>query len=221
MSSIGIQEQAPNRHFGDDPYSTGGLDEKRFVFVDGQDVPARLRTQKHLRVGELGFGLGLSALALMQAAQEAGATVELVSFELYPQPWAVLTALWRRVGGEVGAALAQAVESLADGEGGCIAAGPLLLDLRVGDARQLVPTLPAEATFDAWFLDGHAPTKNPELWKASLLQEVGLRTKAGGTVATYSCARVVKDALAGAGFELRREVGFGQKRHRLVGYKKR
>ena len=40
-----------------------------------------------------------------------------------------------------------------------------------GDARETLPRWQGQA--DAWYLDGFSPAKNPELWGADLMAEVG------------------------------------------------
>jgi tRNA U34 5-methylaminomethyl-2-thiouridine-forming methyltransferase MnmC len=87
-------------------------------------------------------------------------------------------------------------------------------NLILGDARKTVPDWVAEA--DAWFLDGFAPSKNPELWEETLLAEVGRHTSAGGSASTYSAAGAIRRALTAAGFEVSRVPGFGRKRHMTV-----
>ncbi|MGB1209648.1 MAG: tRNA (5-methylaminomethyl-2-thiouridine)(34)-methyltransferase MnmD, partial [Paracoccaceae bacterium] len=90
-----------------------------------------------------------------------------------------------------------------------------LPDLRfrlvVGDARTTLPQWQARA--DAWFLDGFAPAKNPELWEPDLLQAVYDHTAPMGTAATYTAAGAVRRALTAAGFDVTRVAGFGRKRH--------
>ena len=87
----------------------------------------------------------------------------------------------------------------------------LHLRLIEGDARQMVPAWEARA--DAWFLDGFAPARNPELWGAPLMAAVAAHTNPGGTFATYTAAGHVRRALADAGFAVERVPGFGRKRH--------
>ncbi len=84
-----------------------------------------------------------------------------------------------------------------------------------GDARQSLPAWAGQA--DAWFLDGFAPAKNPELWDPALLAEVARRTAPGGTFATYTAAGHVRRALAAAGFAVARLPGYGRKRHMTAG----
>jgi tRNA U34 5-methylaminomethyl-2-thiouridine-forming methyltransferase MnmC len=72
---------------------------------------------------------------------------------------------------------------------------------------------------DAWFLDGFAPARNPEMWEPALLRAVCERTAPGGTVATYSAAGAVRRTLAGAGLSVVRVQGFDTKRHMTVGHR--
>jgi len=89
--------------------------------------------------------------------------------------------------------------------------GAVSLRLQLGDARRLLPAWSGAA--DAWFLDGFAPARNPELWAPELMAEVFAHTAPGGTAATYTAAGDVRRGLAAAGFEVRRVAGFGRKRH--------
>jgi tRNA U34 5-methylaminomethyl-2-thiouridine-forming methyltransferase MnmC len=85
----------------------------------------------------------------------------------------------------------------------------------MGDARRTVPAWDGMA--DAWFLDGFAPARNPELWEPALLQAVAAHTAPEGTCATYSAAGHVRAALADAGFAVARLPGYGRKRHMTIG----
>ena len=63
---------------------------------------------------------------------------------------------------------------------------------------------------DAWFLDGFAPAKNPNMWQASLFTLIKRYSHIGSTVATFSVARPVRTGLAQAGFALKKTPGFEQ-----------
>jgi tRNA 5-methylaminomethyl-2-thiouridine biosynthesis bifunctional protein len=69
---------------------------------------------------------------------------------------------------------------------------------------------------DAWFLDGFAPTKNPNMWHTSLFTLIKRYSQIGSTVATFSVARPVRTGLAQAGFTLKKTPGFGRKREMLT-----
>jgi len=89
------------------------------------------------------------------------------------------------------------------------------VDLRlfVGDARGLPKAPGAFEPAHAWFLDGYAPDRAPELWEPELLAWVARSTVPGGTAATYSAAGTVKRGLRDAGFVVVRAAGWGAKRH--------
>ena len=99
--------------------------------------------------------------------------------------------------------------------GGVIELPHLRLDVIVGDARETVPLWPDQA--DAWFLDGFAPAKNPQLWEPGLLAEVARHTRQNGTCATYTAAGFVRRGLRDAGFAVERAKGYGRKRHMTTG----
>lgn len=204
----------------EDPYYSlhDGLAETRHVFLAGNDLPERFCDGFH--VGELGIGTGLNLLALWHLWQQHApeGTLFYTGFEAFPMgasemkralaPFPELAAL--------APALLTAWES---GAAGFEAEG-LVARFVMGDARTTLPAWAHAApapVIDAWFLDGFAPARNPELWEPDLLACVGQSTRAGGTVATYSAAGAVRRALEAAGFEITRVPGFGRKRHMTRG----
>lgn len=192
----------------DDPYFSlaGGLAETRHVFLDGNDLPARLRPGFH--VAELGFGTGLNCLAL---ASVASVPVVMTSFEAFPMSVAQLERAHAAF-----PALAGLAGELRAGWGGThLRIGPVDLQLVIGDVGATLSDWPGRA--DAWFLDGFAPAKNPAMWSEAVMVEIGRHSAPGASFATYTAAGHVRRALAGAGFEVRRRPGFGRKRHMSVG----
>jgi len=85
------------------------------------------------------------------------------------------------------------------------------LTLIAGDVRDTLPRWSGQV--DAWFLDGFAPARNPQMWEPALLMQVADRLAPGGTLATYTAAGAVRRALADAGLEVARVPGYGRKRH--------
>jgi len=217
--------QPRSRRFGDIYFSrTGGLDETRHVFLEGNRLPERFAALPgggRFVIGETGFGTGLnflSAWRLFEALAPDDAQLDFVSTELYPlsaedlaralgswpelSPWTEL--LLRQYG-----ALAPGWHRFD------FAPRRARLTLLVGDARQTLPDL--HGTVDAWFLDGFAPSRNPQLWEPALLATLGRLSAPGCTLATYSCAGPVRRALDAAGFSVRKVPGFGAKREMLAG----
>lgn len=198
-----VGEIPVSRRF-DDPYFSlaGGLAETRHVFLDGNDLPARLRPGFH--VAETGFGTGLNLLAL---ARIATVPVRFTSFEAWPLTVAELARAHAAF-----PALAPLARQLREGWGADeFHVGQVAVRVIVGDARGTLPAWQGAA--DAWFLDGFSPARNPELWSPELMAAVGAHTAPGGSFATYTAAGHVRRALAAAGFTVTRAPGFAGKRH--------
>ncbi len=195
----------------DDPYYSleNGLAETRHVFLSGNDLPARFRDGFH--VAELGFGTGLNLLATLAAwrAAEVPGVLRFTSFEAYPMAPADMIAAQAAFPklSEIASELAPLWQHGTRD----IRLPDLEFRLIEGDARQTLPGWDGVA--DAWYLDGFSPAKNPELWQAALLAEVGRHTAPGGTAATYTAAGFVRRGLETAGFAVTRVPGYGRKRH--------
>ena len=73
------------------------------------------------------------------------------------------------------------------------------LKLIIDDARKAITLLP-DNHFDVIFLDPFSPKKCPELWTEEFFKEIYRVSKSGARLATYSCARSVRDNLKVVGF---------------------
>ena len=201
----------------DDPYFSldNGLAETRYVFLDGNDLPARFRDGFH--VAELGFGTGLNLLAsldLWRSSKQTG-TLWFTSFEAFPmQPEDMIRA--QRAFPELAPIAAELAPFWSEGAR-TITLPDLHFTLVAGDARTTLAALANPA--DAWFLDGFAPAKNPEMWEPGLLELVAQKTAPNGTAATYTAAGHVRRALDAAGLVTTRIPGFGRKRHMTIARK--
>ncbi|HAU5429238.1 bifunctional tRNA (5-methylaminomethyl-2-thiouridine)(34)-methyltransferase MnmD/FAD-dependent 5-carboxymethylaminomethyl-2-thiouridine(34) oxidoreductase MnmC [Cronobacter malonaticus] len=222
-----------SRDFDDVYFSNDdGLEETRYVFLDGNQLPERFMTHPRdsFIVAESGFGTGLNFLTLWQAFAafrdaHPDATLQrlhFISFEKFPltdadlksahahwpelAPWAQqLQAQWPM-------ALPGCQRLVLDG--GCVT-----LDLWLGDINELVDTLDDthNRQVDAWFLDGFAPSKNPEMWTPGLFAAMARLARPGGTLATFTSAGFVRRGLIEAGFNVVKRKGFGRKREMLTG----
>lgn len=206
-----VDGQVPVSQQFDDPYFSlqNGLAETRYVFLQGNDLPARFAPGFH--IAELGFGTGLNMLTVWAEWERAGRRdpLRFTSFEAFPM-----------ARDDMATALASFPEladwrdrflALWSGGTGVCDLGSLHLTVVPGDARQSLPGWDGAAS--AWFLDGFSPAKNPELWSEELMAEVARHTASGGTAATYTAAGFVRRGLAAAGFDVTRASGFGNKRH--------
>ena len=201
--------------------SSGGLEQARTVFLAGNDLPARWRKREHFTIIETGFGLGLNFLATW-AAWEADPQrcerLHFVSAELHPFTREDLR-LAHGSRPEIASLVTQLTEQWPVLTPGFhrlhLAHGRIVLTLLLGDARQLLPQLKAQA--DAFYLDGFSPATNPEMWSEELIHELPRLAATGATLATWSVRGALRRALATAGFEWVKRPGFAAKREMLVG----
>lgn len=203
-----------SRAFGDPYYSLDdGLAESRHVFLAGNDLPDRFAPGFH--IAELGFGTGLNLCAALIAWRRSGATGRLgyTGFEAYPLSADEMQMALRAFPEAL--AVAAPILDAWDAGDTRIVLDDLEAEIVIGDARETLPRWPGMAA--AWFLDGFAPARNPELWEAPLLAEVARHTVPGGSCATYSAAGEVRRGLEAAGFTVARVPGFGRKRHMTIG----
>lgn len=228
----GAGEVPVSRQFGDVYFSKkNGLDETRHVFLQGNDLAERLsRLQSHQMfvIAETGFGTGLNFLAVWQLWQQVrreqparAGRRHFISVEKYPLSLADLTralASWPELADLSAQLLAQYPLPIA----GChrlqFADEALTLDLWLGEAAQCLPLMTCLQGVDAWFLDGFAPSCNPELWQEQIFTHIVRLSRPGTTFASFSVAGVVKRALREHGIVVKRPPGFGHKREMLKAY---
>lgn len=223
-----------SEQFGDIYFSNqDGLAEARHVFLQGNHFPSRFGT--HVRseciIAETGFGTGLNFLTLWQAFtqfQQTSPTATLkrlhyVSFEQFPLTASDLKnahAHWPELEHYSTELCAQWPLPLAGCHRLILAQGMITLDLWFGDINTLLPQLRQTLyrKIDAWFLDGFAPAKNPQMWSDTLFKAMANSIRDKGTFATFTAAGFVKRGLQSAGFEVKKITGFGQKREMLTGF---
>ncbi|WP_416138092.1 bifunctional tRNA (5-methylaminomethyl-2-thiouridine)(34)-methyltransferase MnmD/FAD-dependent 5-carboxymethylaminomethyl-2-thiouridine(34) oxidoreductase MnmC [Halomonas sp. HK25] len=218
-------EEAPRSTDFDDVYFSRhvGRAETEHVFLGGNRLPERFADWQERRpfaIGETGFGTGLNMLcawACFDTHAAPGARLHLVSTEKFPldrEDLARALAIWPDLAGRAEALVVQWPEPVAGVHR--LWLGPrVTLDLHFGDAAERLALL--DGRVDAWFLDGFAPSKNPEMWQPELFEAMAAHSRPGATFATFTCAGVVKRGLAATGFAWRKMPGFGRKREMLAG----
>ncbi|WP_018985196.1 bifunctional tRNA (5-methylaminomethyl-2-thiouridine)(34)-methyltransferase MnmD/FAD-dependent 5-carboxymethylaminomethyl-2-thiouridine(34) oxidoreductase MnmC [Methylophilus methylotrophus] len=204
-----------------------GLAETRFVFLQHNQLQQRwqqLATDRpsHFVIVETGFGSGLNFLAALQLWQQTApphAHLHFVSVEIAPftlQDLQTAHAHFPELA-DVSQALCQQYRLLQPGINQIeLPAFSTSLTLHIGDSTQILPQLNLKA--DAWFLDGFAPAKNPQMWQPYLFECMARCAHNGSTFATFTSAGLVKRGLQSAGFAVNKTRGFGHKREMLYGH---
>jgi len=218
-------EEVPHSTAFDDVYFSrhDGRAETEHVFIHANRLPERLKAWQADRpfvIGETGFGTGLNMLcawACFEANAPPAARLHLISTEKFPlerEDLARALAAWPDLAERAARLVAQWPEPVA-GVHRLWLDDRVTLDLHFGDTTERLERL--EGRVDAWFLDGFAPSKNPEMWQPELFAAMAARSRPGATLATFTCAGVVKRGLKAAGFAWRKVPGFGRKREMLAG----
>jgi tRNA 5-methylaminomethyl-2-thiouridine biosynthesis bifunctional protein len=201
--------------------SDGGFAQARAVFLAGSGLPARWSGTDRFVVLETGFGLGLNFIATWAAwldDPDRPSRLHYVAVERHPFRRDDLRALWMRYPACEGLAaeLLEAWPPLLRGFHRIeLQQGRVVLTLLFDDAATALPEV--DATADAVYLDGFAPSRNPDLWSGEVIAQVARLARPGATVATWTVAGAVRARLQAAGFAVERRAGFGRKREMLVG----
>ncbi|RZF31035.1 bifunctional tRNA (5-methylaminomethyl-2-thiouridine)(34)-methyltransferase MnmD/FAD-dependent 5-carboxymethylaminomethyl-2-thiouridine(34) oxidoreductase MnmC [Paraburkholderia sp. UYCP14C] len=212
-------------HYDDIYHSAvGALEQAQYVFLHGNELPDRWRSRRTFTVLETGFGIGINFLVTWAAWRADPARCErlhFVSIEKHPFSAADLrrvhaTTISDPLIAGLADTLANAWPMLVPGTHRLeFEEGRVVLTLIFADALDSLPSLRLRA--DAFYLDGFAPAKNPELWSPAIFKALARVAGDDATFSTYSSAGDVKRALTQCGFEYRKVDGFGWKRAMLVG----
>lgn len=228
------QENTPVSDKFDDVYFSNqdGLAETHYVFLEGNQLWERWVNyqESHFVIAETGFGTGLNFFAVTTLFREFRQKypdsplkrLYFISFEKYPL---LLDALQQaHLAYPQFSHLAQHLQqNWLNPIQGCYRFhfDETTLDLWFGDVAENLPQLGdyMNGKIDAWFLDGFAPSKNPDMWNEQLYQQMFRFTKPQGTFATFTAASAVRKGLENAGFNMTKRKGFGKKRECLSGQK--
>ncbi len=206
---------------------SGAWGQAAAVFVAGCDLPQRWHERRCIRLLETGFGLGVNFLATwgdLQASRSS-ARLQYVAVEKHPfTAEGLRSALQLSLSG-VDAAQAARLQPLAEK---LLSQWPPLLpgfhalelDERVtltlvfGDVDHALAQIAGR--FDAFYLDGFAPDRNPAMWSPAVLGQLASRAAPDARLSSWCVAGAVRRALAEAGFSVEKRPGFGGKRDCLA-----
>ncbi len=230
------QGQPFSKDFSDVYFNTdSGLDESHFVFIE----PSRLqqRWQQHhgsFTLVETGFGTGLNFLltwlewvnfqqtnqASTNTANEEQTSNHLhfISIEKFPldkDQLAKALSLFPHLNDLSEQLIAQYPLLIKGFHSLQFEQHNLTLTLIFDDVSHALPQL--NGPIDAWYLDGFAPAKNPDMWTDTLYSAMAKLSRKDTSLATFTAAGDVRRALQANGFKLHKVSGFGMKREMMHG----
>lgn len=212
---------APRAAAFDDVYFSklGGLAESEAVFLAGCGLTDLWKCRDRFAVCELGFGTGLNVLAAWSAWKKTRlphAQLHISTIEAFPlaradatralSQFPEISALSERL-------LAQWPVRAYAPQRRCFPDDGFTLTIFTGEAETVLPGIVGQ--FDAWFLDGFAPARNPAMWGPVVFAEMARLSAPGARAATFTVAGDVRRGLEAAGFAVEKKPGFGAKRERL------
>ncbi len=206
--------------FGDTYYSKmGGLDETYEVFIRPTEIDKKIKIQNDIIIGETGFGTGLNFLAVLKEFEESAApnaTLQFYTFEKYlmdAENAGLAHSNFPQIKDQSEKLLRNWPKNV-KGLHSIEIVPRVFLNIFIGDANETMELCEFKA--DAWFLDGFAPSKNPDFWNDTIFSQIARLIKPDGIIATYSVASLVREGLQKSGFVFEKLAGFANKKHRLI-----
>lgn len=199
-----------------------GMEETRHVFLAGNGLPERWEDKSNFTIFETGFGTGLNFFVTLLEWEKVFVSgkypvLHFVSVEKYPLSKEIIEKSlrnWPLLIKYSDDFLSQ-YNNLSD---------KLIIDFKelnvkltifFSDVNDIVDKLNFKV--DAWYLDGFAPAKNPEMWSDKLFAGMCKFSNKNATFSTFTAAGFVKRALLEKGFTVNKIKGFGKKRDMLTG----
>ena len=222
-----------SREFNDPYFSVeNGLEESRHVFLQNNGLPHRWHDwQGDFSIIETGFGTGLNFLMTWESWRHAkkndSAWLHFSSIEKFPltlQQLRQALALWPQLSEYSALLFEQYPLPIAGFHRLSWPQERISLTLIFADVEDALPQL--SGPVHAWYLDGFAPAKNPQMWSEGLFsgmrrlsqrQPLQYGGEQSASVATFTSAGFVRRGLLGAGFNVKRVPGYGRKREMLAG----
>lgn len=201
--------QPVSTQFDDIYFSADGAQEVQRIFLQPSKVVERASATEGpcFTIAELGFGSGLNfSVSADEILSKTDKILHFISIEahpLTPRDWRNVAAL--RPHSPTAQALAESPLPLLTGwHRRSMHQGRIQLSVFHGDVEVGLRDLAdfQQQPVDAWFLDGFTPSKNPLMWRTSVLKEVARLSRRGTTVATFTSAGQIRRDLAELGFTM-------------------
>ncbi|NLY03667.1 MAG: bifunctional tRNA (5-methylaminomethyl-2-thiouridine)(34)-methyltransferase MnmD/FAD-dependent 5-carboxymethylaminomethyl-2-thiouridine(34) oxidoreductase MnmC [Campylobacter sp.] len=163
-------------------------------------------------VAEAGFGIGLNFLNLAKKFKKSSKILHYISIEKYPFNKKDFAYIWEKFGKfpNLSKKLISKYPNFKQGLRRIHFSKNIILDIYFGDIKEALKELDFKA--DVWFLDGFAPSKNPDMWDEETMKGFAKLSKFNSLLGSYCVARKVRDNLEKAGFLVEKKEGFASKR---------
>lgn len=190
-----------NAEFGEAYHSKSGAKEEAVEKFVKTCLIREIAKTGRLRILDFCFGLGYNTAAAIDTALEENphCVIDVVGLEIDEKMLAILPSLPDSF---------QCYPLIKDviKNNYHIKKNTVEIKIVVGDARETVKILSERSeereSFHAIFFDPFSPKKCPSLWTENVFKECYRLLRKDGRLATYSCARIVRDNMRAVGFSV-------------------
>jgi tRNA 5-methylaminomethyl-2-thiouridine biosynthesis bifunctional protein len=215
-------EQFDDIYFDD----SQGYQQSEEVFLQGNNLPSAWENYENtcFTIAETGFGTGLNfflTLKALAAFNQNGKAIKLhfISVEKYPMSEAQIKqslAAWPELQPFINEFCQHYKPENTSSLICHLLGGQVKLTLIFADAQKGLAQLPPKSV-NAWYLDGFAPKKNPQMWNTGLYKQMARLAASNCSMATFTVAGHVRRGLMDAGFSADKKTSQGKKEQILVG----
>lgn len=181
----------------------GAVTESRHVYLQSgliHRLTATQKSQKELRILEIGFGTGLNAALAAEVCRSSNRPIRYISLEKNPLDEAIVSQL--DFGPDIDRSVFNAIHSSPWNTPVKILPG-LTLEKRTDDF--LHDLLPSD--IDVVFMDAFGPDKQPEMWTTEALRRLVDTMAPGAVLTTYSAKGVIRRTFKALGLTVERLPG--------------
>ena len=176
----------------------GALHESLHVFIkNGLEYFIETNSRNKISIFEVGFGTGLNALLTAGFVEEKNINVDYTSIEAFPLDHEVIS----KLNYAPSADQAQLFEKIHSAEWeNSISISQAFSIHKTKTTLQKIDL--SSSAFDVVYFDAFAPSKQPEMWEAQLLQKIFNAMKSPGVFVTYCAKGQLKRDLKSLGFDV-------------------
>ena len=214
-------ERLYSQRFKDIFFAADGPNETARTFVEPARIRDRFARSNLFTIFELGFGTGLNFLVCAKEFAKSASSnsrLRFFSCEKYPLPKQIVERAlspWSSQLPLLDTLLESWPPQIPGWHRRHFQDGRIELSIFHGDVDDGINEFSARdhRGVDAWFLDGFAPERNPEMWQAQIFERMANLTNRCGTVTSFSSAGHVRKSLESAGFKVTRVEASPYKKH--------
>ena len=191
---------------------SGAFEETLYNYIDGCHIQQQIKTMNPVHVLDVGFGLGIGLLALINELKKHDTNQghhSYTSIELDEDLflWSIKNTFPEYSFTKEENAYSCRLELNKNAQ--------LLIRVYIGDGRKTLPQAFKKGElpiFTAIFQDAFSPKKNPTLWSVEWFSDLKMMSSPEVYLATYSASVSIRKAMIVAGWSLTNAKGFGQKK---------